>query len=121
MARIIETGVLALAVLALAVLVPQPAAATANDATAAITGAEAWRSKRLVRAVLSSVAEAKVFGGQMACKAKWRWFFDVDAKVFLRRGLAWNWLIWKKHFLDFTLMLDFVHVLSYLFVAAKAV
>jgi hypothetical protein len=35
--------------------------------------------------------------------------------------LPWNWSIWKKHFPDFTPILDFIHVLSYLFVAAKAV
>jgi len=30
-------------------------------------------------------------------------------------------LIWKHHFPDFTAILDFIHVLSYLFIAAKAV
>ena len=36
-------------------------------------------------------------------------------------GLPWNWSIWKVHFRNFTAILDFIHVLSYLFVAAKAV
>ena len=36
-------------------------------------------------------------------------------------GLAWNWSIWKQHFPDFTPILDFLHVLSYRFLAAKAV
>ena len=36
-------------------------------------------------------------------------------------GLPWNWSIWKRHFPDFTPILDFIHVLSYLFVVAKAV
>ncbi len=31
-----------------------------------------------------------------------------------------NWSIWKKHFPDFTAILDFIHVLSYLFLAAKS-
>ncbi len=82
---------------------------------------EAWRPKQLVRTVLSSVAESKDFGVQMAREAKRRRFFEARAKVFLGDGLAWNWSIWKKHFGDFTPVLDFIHVLSYLFVAAKSV
>jgi hypothetical protein len=81
----------------------------------------AWRPKQLVRTVLSSVADSKNFGGQMAREAKRRRFFEAQAKAFLGDGLAWNWSIWKKHFADFTPVLDFIHVLSYLFVAAKAV
>jgi hypothetical protein len=80
-----------------------------------------WRPKRLVRTVLSSLAEAKTFGGQMVREAKRRRFFEAQAKAFLGDGLPWNWSIWKRHFSEFTPILDFIHVLSYLFVAAKAV
>ena len=80
-----------------------------------------WRPKRLVRTVLSSMAEAKDFGKQMAREAKRRRFADAPAKAFLGDGLPWNWTIWKKHFSDFIPILDFIHVLSYLFLAAKAV
>ena len=57
----------------------------------------------------------------MEREAKRRRFFEANAKAFLGDGLPWNWSIWKKHFLDFTPILDFIHVLSYLFLAAKAV
>ena len=80
-----------------------------------------WRPKRLVRTVLSSLAASKDFGKQMAREAKRRRFFEATAKAFLGDGLPWNWSIWKAHFPDFTAILDFIHVLSYLFVAAKAV
>jgi hypothetical protein len=80
-----------------------------------------WRPKRLVRTVLSSMAEAKDFGKQMAREAKRRRFAEAPAKAFLGDGLPWNWTIWKKQFSDFTPILDFIHVLSYLFLAAKAV
>jgi hypothetical protein len=80
-----------------------------------------WRPKRLVRTVLSSIAESKDFGKQMEREAKRRRFFDAKAKAFLGDGLPWNWSIWKRHFVDFTPILDFIHVLSYLFLAAKAV
>jgi hypothetical protein len=80
-----------------------------------------WRPKRLVRTVLSSLAASKDFGKQMAREAKRRRFFEATARAFLGDGLPWNWSIWKAHFRNFTAILDFIHVLSYLFVAAKAV
>jgi hypothetical protein len=80
-----------------------------------------WHPKRLVRTVLSSMAESKDFGKQMAREAKRRRFGEAPAQAFLGDGLPWNWSIWKRHFSDFTPILDFIHVLSYLFVAAKAV
>lgn len=80
-----------------------------------------WHPKRLVRTVLSSMAESKDFGKQMAREAKRRRFPEAAAKAFLGDGLSWNWSIWKRHFGAFTPILDFIHVLSYLFLAAKAV
>jgi hypothetical protein len=83
-------------------------------------GANDWRPKRLVRTVLGSIADSKAFGKQMEREAKRRRFFDAPAKAFLGDGLPWNWSIWKRHFAVFTPILDFIHVLSYLFLAAKA-
>jgi hypothetical protein len=80
-----------------------------------------WRPKRLVRTVLSSVANSQRFGRQMAREAKQRRFDEASSKAFLGDGLAWNWSIWKEHFSDFTPILDFTHALSYLYVVAKAI
>lgn len=80
-----------------------------------------WRPQRLVRTVLSSLANCDDFGRQMAAEAKCRRFPEAAARAFLGDGLPWNWSIWKRHFSDFTPILDFIHVLSYLFLAAKAV
>lgn len=80
-----------------------------------------WRPKRLVRTVLSSMRTSRDFGRQMAKEAKQRRFFEAAAKAFLGDGLAWNWTIWKEHFRDFTAILDFIHPLSYLFLAAKTI
>jgi hypothetical protein len=79
-----------------------------------------WRPKRLVRTVISSIMNSKEFGKQMAREAKRRRFGEATAKAFLGDGLPWNWSIWKAHFCDFTPILDFIHVLSYLFLASKA-
>jgi hypothetical protein len=80
-----------------------------------------WRPKRLVRTVLSSLAGPRAFGQQMQREARRRRFDEAQAKVFLGDGLPWNWSIWKARFSDYTAILDFIHVLSYLFAAAKAV
>lgn len=79
-----------------------------------------WRPKCLVRTVLSSLACAAAFGEQMARETKRRRFGEAVAKAFLGDGLPWNWSIWKKHFRKYTPILDFIHPLSYLFMAAKA-
>ena len=52
--------------------------------------------ERLVRTVLASIAESKVFGKQMEREAKRRRFFEAMAKAFLGDGLPWNWSIWKS-------------------------
>ena len=82
---------------------------------------EEWKPKRQVRTVLSSMASSKLFGRQMKREAKERRFFEAKAKAFLGDGLPWNWSIWKQNFPEFVPILDFIHVLSYLFLAAKAV
>lgn len=82
---------------------------------------EDWRPQRIVRTVLSSMASSEEFGRQMAREAQRRRFDEAQAQAFLGDGLPWNWSIWKRHFRQATPILDFIHVLSYLFVAAKAV
>lgn len=118
-AKIAETEALSVA----SVLPPQESRRQASEESEDITlGSPGdWRPKRLVRTVLSSMAPSKDFGKQMAREAKRRRFGEASAKAFLGDGLPWNWSIWKRHFPDFTPILDFTHVLSYLFAAAKAV
>jgi hypothetical protein len=93
----------------------------ASDVPLVEKGRDDWRPKRLVRTVVSSMKSSRDFGRQMAKEAKQRRFFEATAKVFLGDGLPWNWTIWKEHFRDFTPVLDFIHPLSYLFLAAKTV
>ena len=81
---------------------------------------EPWRPKRLVRTCLSSMADSDTFGEQMQREAQGRRFFAAAARAFLGDGLPWNWSIWKRHFRQFTPILDFIHVLAYLYAAALA-
>lgn len=116
-AKIAETEALSLA----APLPRDPSSEVDEESAVAPPPAEDWRPKRLLRTVLSSLADSKTFGRQMAREAKRRRFFEAAGKAFLGDGLPWNWSIWKQHFRGFTPILDFIHALSYLFVAAKAV
>lgn len=79
-----------------------------------------WQPRRLFRTCLSSLACAATFGLAMAREATRRRFDEALAKAFVADGLSWNWSIWRKHFRDFTPILDFVHVVEYLYQAAKA-
>lgn len=111
---------------ALSVAAPLPEDATearpeqSADSAGPIAPAN-WPPRRLVRTVLSSITCSEDFGQQMAREAKRRRFAEAKARAFLGDGLPWNWSIWKRHFRDFTPILDFIHVLSDLFLAAKAV
>ena len=118
-AKIAETEALSVAA-----AVPDPSGAVPKDDPTESEGLIPpvdWHPKRLVRTVLGSIAGSKDFGQQMAREAKRRRFPEARAKAFLGDGLPWNWSIWKQHFADFTPILDFIHVLSYLCLAAKAV
>lgn len=115
-AKIAETEALSVAAPAAA---PAPDAAALPEDTPAPDGD--WRPQRLVRTVVASLKCSRDFGRQMAREAKRRRFPEAAAKAFLGDGLAWNWTIHKDHFADFTAILDFIHPLSYLFLAAKAV
>ena len=118
-AKIAETA-------ALSVAAPRPASSPeviikeCPDESPRLDDAD-WRPKRLVRTVLSSLSCSKDFGKQMAREAKRRRFFEAEARAFVGDGLPWNWSIRKKHFANFTAILDFIHVLSYLFLTAKTV
>ncbi len=118
-AKIAETAALSVASAQPAPVVEVPEKGSPEPA-GLVTPAE-WHPRRLVRTVLGSIAESKDFGKQRAREAKRRRFAEAPAKAFLGDGLAWNWSIWKQHFPDFTPILDFLHVLSYRFLAAKAV
>ena len=110
---------------ALSVAAPRAACSSEDEQLAEQTEASSsradWRPKRLVRTVVSSMKCSRDFGRQMAREAKQRRFYESPAQVFLGDGLPWNWTIWKEHFRTFTPILDFIHPLSYLFLAAKTV
>lgn len=77
--------------------------------------------KRLMRTSLSSLANSEQFGKLMAAEAHRKGFFRAKRKAFLGDGMKCNWTIQRKHFADFVPIVDFIHVLSYLYKAAMSI
>ncbi len=79
--------------------------------------------KRLMRTCLASIDDSHTFGKLMAAEAQRKGFFLANRKAFVADGMKCNWTIWKKHFRwqGFVPIVDFIHVLSYLYKAAIAV
>ena len=56
----------------------------------------------------------------MEREARHRQFMAADKRAFLGDGQAWNWSLQQAHFPDFVPILDFIHVLTYLYRASLA-
>jgi hypothetical protein len=81
-------------------------------------GQPSHKPQRLLRTVISSMKNSKLFGQQMDREAKRRRFDEAARKAFVADGLTCNWSIHREHFKDYVPILDFTHAVSYLFTAA---
>ncbi len=79
-----------------------------------------WRPKPLVRSVVATTRDVVDFGVLVAAAAMVRAFFTATKKAFLGDGSPWIWGLCQMHFVGFTEILDFVHLLSKLYGAACA-
>jgi hypothetical protein len=82
--------------------------------------AEPWSPRRLVRTCVASMAASRSFGPLMAAEAQSRDFFAARRRAFVADGCAYNWSIHRGYFADFVPIVDFLHVVCYLFKAAQA-
>lgn len=80
-----------------------------------------WRPERLFRTCISSLEDSDAFGRMMEVEADARGFYHAAKKAFVSDGLPYNWAIQKRHFRDFTPILDFVHAIEHLYEAACSV
>jgi hypothetical protein len=92
---------------------PLPTAAEPEESTA-------WQPQTLVRTCVSSLAASDEFGPQMAAEADARGFFAAGKRAFVGDGQGYNWTIHRQWFSSFTPIADFIHVIEYLYEAAKA-
>jgi hypothetical protein len=70
---------------------------------------------------VSSLAESDDFGAMMATEADARGFYTAKKKAFVGDGQAYSWTIQRRWFRDFVPIADFVHVVEYVYSAAKVV
>jgi hypothetical protein len=80
-----------------------------------------WPPQRLVRTCVATQQSSATFGPLVAEEAYRRGFFAAPRRAFLGDGQKYNWTIQQKWFKDFVAIADFIHPLSYLYVAATAV
>jgi hypothetical protein len=80
-----------------------------------------WQPETLFRTCLSSLAGSEEFGPMMAAEADARGFFTASKQAFLGDGQAYNWTIQRRWFPTFVPITDFVHVVEYVYSAAKAI
>lgn len=87
----------------------------------AVPEALSWQPETLFRTCVSSLAESDDFGAMMATEADARGFYTAKKKAFVGDGQAYNWTIQRRWFRDFVPIADFVHVVEYVYSAAKVV
>jgi hypothetical protein len=75
----------------------------------------------LVRSYVATTRDSEAFGPMVAAEAHKRNFQAAARGAFVGDGAAWPWKLHRQYFPDFTAVVDFLHVLSYVFAAARAV
>ena len=98
---------------------PEPAL-TVFEPTAG-EGEPVWPPEPLVRTCQATLGSSEEFGPMVAAEAQRRNFFAAQARAFLGDGGAWIWVLQRLYFPTFVPIVDFVHVLTYIYRAAKAV
>lgn len=76
----------------------------------------------LSRDVVATLEDNTAFGKHLAARAWALGFAAASLKAFVADGLPANWTVWEQHFKHhgFVPILDFIHVLTYVFAAAMA-
>lgn len=84
---------------------------------------EPWAGapKPLLRTCVASMAKSRRFAPMVAAEAQGRAFYQAQRRAFVADGLKYNWKIWRGYFRDFEPIVDFLHVLCYVYLAAYAV
>lgn len=80
------------------------------------------RNRTRVRTVVATMANSETFGWQVAAEVHRRGLDRAKRKACVCDGQAYNWSIYEMHLLPlgFIAILDFVHLLAYLYDAAHA-
>jgi hypothetical protein len=82
---------------------------------------ERWSPERRVRTCVASLQKSTAFGPLVAAEAQQRGFYQAKRRAFVADGLAYNWSIQRGYFKGFEPIVDFLHVLCYVYSSAQAV
>jgi hypothetical protein len=80
-----------------------------------------WPPEPLVRTCEATTRDSEAFGPMVAAEAKRRNFFAATSRVFLGDGGLWIWKIHRIFFPSFEPIVDFVHALTYVYLASRAI
>lgn len=80
-----------------------------------------WPPEPLVRTCQATTHRSAEFGPMVAAEAQRRNFFAATLRAFLGDGGLWIWTIHRLFFPTFEPIVDFVHVLTYVYLAARAI
>lgn len=79
-----------------------------------------WQPERLVRTCVATTRDSEAFGRLVSAEAKARNFEAASRRAFVGDGQAYNWAIHKRWFAEYVPVVDFVHVLGYVWQVATA-
>ncbi|AMV25059.1 hypothetical protein VT84_11730 [Gemmata sp. SH-PL17] len=84
-------------------------------------GPDRWSPVQLVRTCVASLEPSSSFGPMMAAAAQERHFYEARRRALVADGMAYNGSIHAGYFGDFEPIVDFLHVLCYVYTSACAV
>ncbi len=79
-----------------------------------------WQPQSLVRTCQATMGSSEVFGPMVAAEAHRRNLFAAQSRAFVGDGGAWIWTLHRTHFPTFEPIVDFVHAMSHVYLAARA-
>jgi hypothetical protein len=79
-----------------------------------------WQPERLVRTCVATTRDSEQFGRLVGAEAKARNFEAATRRAFVGDGQAYNWSIQSRWFAEYVPVVDFIHVLGYVWQAAHA-
>jgi len=101
----------------------QPHPPGENTPTASETAPKAtnWQPERVVRTCVATTRDSEEFGRLVGAEAKARNFGAATRRAFVADGQAYNWAIQKRWFADYVPVVDFIHVLGYVWQATSGI
>jgi hypothetical protein len=98
---------------------PEISGESAEPVSASPPDAQGWQPTRLVRTCVATTRDSNEFGYLVAAEARARNFESASRRAFVGDGQAYNWAIQRRWFREYVAVVDFIHVLGYLWQAAS--